>query len=212
MDRKVLFYLAAGGLAAATSWTIYHLLVAYNPEEDFEAPPEEPDVPSDAAPIQSVRGDGTTPTGAELLASAVKYEGVPYSFGKATREDGFDCSSLPQRAAADIGVQIPRTASVQYLASKNAGLAEISEEQARNTPGAFVWFYDMDAPAGSKRALAFHVAMSTGDGRVFEAQGSGTNVGYYKWGWWHNWFKKKAGQTPPQRYGVRYGLMPGFSY
>jgi cell wall-associated NlpC family hydrolase len=209
MDRKLLFYLAVGGLAAATSWTLYHILLAYNPEEDFKEPPEEPDVPSDASGVYSVRTDGTVPTGQDLVNAAVAYRGVPYVYGKASREEGFDCSGLPQRSAADVGVQIPRTASAQYLASRGAKL-EIDEEQAKNTPGAFVWFYDKKG--AGKRALAFHVAISTGDGRVIEAQGDGTNVEYYKWGWWNNWFKKKAGQTPPQYYGVRFGLMPGFSY
>lgn len=213
MDQRTRNILLLGGVSILGGWATYKLLYAFNPEEHFEVV-EEPDIPNDTTSVDVVRPqeDGSAPTGAQLLAATIKYEGVPHVFGKASPEDGFDCSSLIQRGAADLGVQIPRLASNQYLAS-----TPITEEQARNTPGALIFFYDKsDKAKGTKRANAFHVAMSVGNGsQDFEAMGRGTKVGYYKWGWWYSWFRRKLAETDPDKhgdYGVRYGLMPGFTY
>lgn len=196
-----------GGVALAAGAAAYYLIGRYVPEEHFQEVVE-PDLAGDGATTYATQGEVT---GAALLQSAEKYAGVPYVFGKASREDGFDCSSLIQRAAADLGLQIPRLASNQYLACANAGLL-IDEARARATPGALVFFYDQNASSAENRSRAFHVAMSTGDGRVFEAQGNGTNVGYYDWGWWNGWFAKKAKAEQPKAYGVRFGLLPNVNY
>lgn len=208
MDGRTKDLLLVGGVALIGGWVTYKLLYAFNPEEHFEVV-EEPDLPNDTTSVQVVeqQPDGSTPTGAQLLAATIKYEGVPYVFGKASPEDGFDCSSLIQRGAADLGVQIPRLASNQYLASSS-----ISEEQAKSTPGALIFFYDKQAPSSERRSKAFHVAMSVGNGsQDFEAMGRGTKVGYYKWGWWNRWFEKKR-EKGEGDYGVRFGLLPGFTY
>ncbi len=193
-------WLSVAGAAIGSGLAAYYLIWRYVPEEHFQEVVE-PDF------AESAQTTGAAITGADLLRAAVAYEGVPYAFGKASREDGFDCSSLIQRAAADGGLQIPRLASNQYLASR-----EVDEATARATPGALAFFYDANAPKTENRSRAFHVAMSTGDGRVFEAQGTGTNVGYYKWGWWNSWFAKKAKADPPKNYGVRFGLLNGVNY
>lgn len=200
MKKETTILLSVGGVALAAGAVAYYFIKRYVPEEHFQEVVE----PNFAEGAQVT---GAAITGADHLRAAVAYEGVPYTFGKASREDGFDCSSLIQRAAADLGVQIPRLASNQYLASR-----QVDEATAKATPGALVFFYDGDAPQTENRSRAFHVAMSTGDGRVFEAQGSGTNVGYYDWGWWNGWFAKKAKADPPRRYSVRFGLLNGVNY
>jgi cell wall-associated NlpC family hydrolase len=48
------------------------------------------------------------PTGADAVADAKKYLGVPYVFGGTDPAKGLDCSSLVQRVFADLGVKLPR--------------------------------------------------------------------------------------------------------
>lgn len=65
-----------------------------------------------------------TVTGYQILESAYKYQGVPYSQGKQGKPPagtGFDCSGLVQQALADLGITIGRTTSVQ-LADANSGV------------------------------------------------------------------------------------------
>jgi hypothetical protein len=48
------------------------------------------------------------PTGADVVADAKKYLGVPYVFGGNDPATGLDCSSLVQRVFKDLGVSVPR--------------------------------------------------------------------------------------------------------
>src|SRR5690348_6488448 len=51
-------------------------------------------------------------SGAQVVASAEKYLGVPYVFG-GTSTSGLDCSGLVQKAYGDLGISLPRTAAEQ---------------------------------------------------------------------------------------------------
>lgn len=65
-------------------------------------------------------------TGAEVVASAEKYLGVPYVFG-GTTTSGLDCSGLVQKAYGDLGISLPRVAADQA----HAGTAVPSLAQAQ---------------------------------------------------------------------------------
>jgi cell wall-associated NlpC family hydrolase len=49
----------------------------------------------------------------ELTRSALRFLGVPYSFG-GTTASGFDCSGFVQHVFAMLGISLPRTADAQY--------------------------------------------------------------------------------------------------
>jgi len=49
----------------------------------------------------------------ELTRSALRFLGVPYSFG-GTSSSGFDCSGFVQHVFAMLGIALPRTADAQY--------------------------------------------------------------------------------------------------
>ena len=46
---------------------------------------------------------------AALLNYALSLQGVPYSYGKADPQEGFDCSGFVQHVYAHAGINIPRT-------------------------------------------------------------------------------------------------------
>lgn len=53
-----------------------------------------------------------------IIATAKNYLGVPYVFGGASPEEGFDCSGFLKYVFARNGIEIPRTADEQYLLGK----------------------------------------------------------------------------------------------
>ncbi|MEO7262385.1 MAG: transglycosylase SLT domain-containing protein [Jatrophihabitantaceae bacterium] len=99
------------------------------------------------------------PAGADVIASAEKYLGVPYVFGGATPA-GLDCSGLVQRAYGDLGISLPRIASDQA----HVGVAVPSLAQARS--GDILAFGEP----------AHHVALYVGDGRMIAAPQPGEKV------------------------------------
>ena len=52
-----------------------------------------------------------------LTRNAMRFLGVPYSFG-GTTVGGFDCSGYVQHVFAMMGVHLPRTADAQYYAAQ----------------------------------------------------------------------------------------------
>lgn len=54
-----------------------------------------------------------SPTGEEVVASALQHLGTPYVWGGESPAGGFDCSGLLQYVFGNVGVELPRTAAEQ---------------------------------------------------------------------------------------------------
>lgn len=63
----------------------------------------------------ATRGSGST--GADLVADAKRYLGVPYRWGGTDPATGLDCSGFTQRVFKDLGISLPRVVAQQ----KDAG-------------------------------------------------------------------------------------------
>ncbi|HEU0257035.1 MAG TPA: C40 family peptidase [Microbacteriaceae bacterium] len=112
------------------------------------------------APATAVAGavvdNGTT--GADVVADARKYLGVPYVFGGTTTA-GLDCSGLVQKVFGDLGISVPRLVTGQM----KVGVAVPSLAQAQ--PG------DLIVADGGD-----HIAIYAGDGQIIEAPHPGLSV------------------------------------
>ncbi len=80
----------------------------------------------------------------------------------------FDCSSLVEWAAAQVGITLPRTSYGQYLQLQQQG-ATIPVEQALHTRGALLFDFSTPPTPGGGRPSTAHVAISLGDGHTIEA-------------------------------------------
>ena len=98
----------------------------------------------------------------QLLTEASQLEGVPYVYGGSTPA-GFDCSGFTSYVFAQVGKTIPRTSSEQAAAA-----TPVSGDDLR--PGDLIFY----SPGGS----VSHVAIYAGDGMVWEAPSSGSQVRY----------------------------------
>ena len=98
----------------------------------------------------------------QLLAEASQLEGVPYVYGGST-PSGFDCSGFTSYVFAQAGKTIPRTSSEQAAAA-----TPVSGDDLR--PGDLIFY----SPGGS----VSHVAIYAGNGMVWEAPSSGSQVRY----------------------------------
>ena len=72
-----------------------------------EIPPAPELIPPPAPPADASRG-------AQVVAIAMRYLGVPYKWGGASPSTGFDCSGLTMYVFAQIGVSLPHYAAAQY--------------------------------------------------------------------------------------------------
>lgn len=97
-------------------------------------------------------------TGADIVASAKTYEGIPYVFGGTSR-DGIDCTGLVQQALGDIGIKVGRSMDEQMTAGTAVGsLAEAK-------PGDLIV---LDGGA--------HIVIYSGNGNVIHAPYEGRTV------------------------------------
>lgn len=96
--------------------------------------------------------------GAQVVAIAMQYLGVPYVWGGASPATGFDCSGLTMYVFAQVGVSLPHYAAAQY----RLGYA-VSKSQLQ--PGDLVFF----------RALG-HMGMYIGGGNFIHAPRTGDVV------------------------------------
>ncbi|WP_308113497.1 C40 family peptidase [Kineosporia corallincola] len=90
---------------------------------------------------------------------AARYLGVSYRYG-GTTPLAWDCSGATQYIYAQVGIDLPRTANQQMLAS-----TQISRSQAQ--PGDLVFF----TSGGS----AYHVGIYAGGNMMYDAGRTGTS-------------------------------------
>ena len=104
----------------------------------------------------------------QLTRSALRFLGVPYSFGGTTAA-GFDCSGFVQHVFAMLGVSLPRTADAQY----DVGRPAVGGPRA----GDLVFF---DTYGGVS-----HVGIYLGHGRFVHASSShGVMVSHLSESYW----------------------------
>lgn len=107
-----------------------------------------------------VRADAPVEMRSELIDYARGMLGTPYVWGGAT-PDGFDCSGLVQYSFDQIGVEVPRTAALQFEASQPVAIDSLR-------PGDLLFFDTTDQYS--------HVGIYVGDGRFIHAPRSGRDV------------------------------------
>lgn len=90
--------------------------VTADPAVEPPAAPEPPTPP--APPADAGRG-------AQVVAIAMRYLGVPYKWGGASPSTGFDCSGLTMYVFAQIGVSLPHYAAAQYGMGRAVSKSEL---------------------------------------------------------------------------------------
>lgn len=118
------------------------------------APPVEP-APEASIPVAPSADAGK---GAQVVAIAMQYLGIPYVWGGASPSAGFDCSGLTMYVFNQVGVSLPHFAAAQY----GMGVA-VSKDQLQ--PGDLVFF----------RGLG-HMGMYIGGGNMIHAPHTGDVV------------------------------------
>lgn len=78
-----------------------------------------PAAASEPAPAPAPRPDYAPPPadaskGAQVVAIAMQYLGIPYVWGGASPSQGFDCSGLTMYVFAQVGVSLPHYAAAQF--------------------------------------------------------------------------------------------------
>lgn len=111
-----------------------------------------------APPATSVDRRPARDTRAPIASAALAMVGVPYRYGGADPDEGFDCSGLVYYAYTSNGHAVPRTSQQQLDRSHRIQLADAAE-------GDLVFFRD-----NSKYS---HVGIYLGDGRFVHAPSSG---------------------------------------
>jgi cell wall-associated NlpC family hydrolase len=96
--------------------------------------------------------------GAQVVAIAMQYLGIPYVWGGASPSSGFDCSGLTMYVFAQVGVSLPHYAAAQYQMG-----SPVSKDQLQ--PGDLVFF----------RGLG-HMGMYIGGGNFIHAPHTGDVV------------------------------------
>mgnify|MGYP000073565608 CR=1 FL=1 len=76
-------------------------------EGDVAGPPAAPSAAAPPPPADASKG-------AQVVAIAMQYLGVPYVWGSADPSVGFDCSGLTKYVFAKVGVSLPHYAAAQY--------------------------------------------------------------------------------------------------
>jgi cell wall-associated NlpC family hydrolase len=114
----------------------------------------------DPSPLHRLAGriiDRTSAIASNLAHDAMRFLGVPYSFG-GTSSAGFDCSGYVQHVFAMLGIHLPRTADSQFLRGSRVRGGDLQ-------PGDLV-FFQTYAPGAS------HVGIYLGGDRFVHASSS----------------------------------------
>jgi hypothetical protein len=120
-----------------------------------------------ATALATAQADGSTPpaaagsgvSGADVVAAAKKYLGVPYVFGGTNPKTGLDCSGLVQRVFKDLGIDLPRLVRHQ----RNEGTAVPNLAAAK--PGDLLIFEGYQ-----------HIGIYLGNNKMLHAPQPGENV------------------------------------
>ena len=99
--------------------------------------------------------------GAQVVAIAMQYLGVPYVWGGGSPSTGFDCSGFTMFVFAQVGVSLPHYAAAQY----GMGVP-VSRDQLQ--PGDLVFFHNLG-----------HMGMYIGGGNFIHAPHTGDVVKIY---------------------------------
>jgi cell wall-associated NlpC family hydrolase len=99
------------------------------------------------------------PSGADVVADAKKYLGIPYVFGGTNPKTGLDCSGLVQRVFKDLGVSLPRL--VRNQMHEGTPVASLAEAK----PGDLLIFEGHE-----------HIGIYLGNNKVLHAPEPGDHV------------------------------------
>jgi cell wall-associated NlpC family hydrolase len=98
----------------------------------------------------------------ELVRTAQSFLGVPYLWGGASADTGFDCSGLTMTIYQLNGFDIPRTSGEQFATGAPVGRSSLEK-------GDLIFF----AKQGNKVS---HVGIYAGDGQFIHAPGKGNRI------------------------------------
>jgi cell wall-associated NlpC family hydrolase len=152
LERRARAALAARRTLAAVAGREAQPVESQPNEVEVDAPATEGASPPVAAPPADAS------RGAEVVAIALQYLGVPYKWGGASPSEGFDCSGLTMYVYAQIGISLPHYAAAQYQLG-----VPVSREQLQ--PGDLVFY----------RGLG-HMGMYIGGGNYIHAPQTGDVV------------------------------------
>jgi hypothetical protein len=126
-----------------------------------------PDYPPSPYPFRV--GGGLTGAAQDdpVVAVAMQYLGVPYTWGGASPKAGFDCSGLVKYVFAQLGLSLPHYTAAQWY---SPGAVWVPPERLQ--PGDLVFFTGSD---GTREAPG-HVGIYVGDGYLIDAPHTGSFV------------------------------------
>lgn len=116
-----------------------------------------------APPLQSGPAKAASQE-ADVVAAARKNLGIPYRFGGARPETGFDCSGLVCWSYEQVGVKVPRRASEQVAFGTPV------KSRAELQPGDIVAF------KGTRSRTGWHSGIYTGNGKFIHSPNKGKSV------------------------------------
>ena len=122
-------------------------------------------VTSVTPPAQKNRHLTSAIVGQEIASRAQTHIGIPYRFGGASPNDGFDCSGFVQYVLKQQGLDVPRTSREQAAYSRNIPFMSAQ-------PGDILFF-----ETGTKKGVS-HVGIYIGDNRFVHAPKTGSTVSY----------------------------------